>query len=138
MAKAQQTSGWKQASKSTRPSAIPSSIETRHEPEVTQKKEDARDVSYFRKRLDPLSNHLGITTEGFYHNMRWEWFRYDFGGVSYPLQVALYYPSLNLAIDIAPNDSREVAEAKKKLLAEKKIRYAILASAGDFKRLEGL
>lgn len=121
--------GWKLASKSTTPQAVPLSLETRQDTDI--------DKAYYRKRLDPLSNHLGITNEGFFHNMRWPWFRYDFGGVSYPLEVALYYPSLNLAIDFG-EEASETLEAKKKLLKENDIRYARLASPGDFKRLEGI
>lgn len=90
---------------------------------------EATDVPVRRKNeLDPLTKYLGCTS--YYAAMRWEWFKYEYGGVKYSLEVSRYYQEKNLAIDIAPKD-RSMIDLKISLLKRHNIAYVVLDSVTD-------
>lgn len=92
------------------------------------------DLPTRRQRLDPLTEYLECKI--YYSQMRWAWFRYEFLGNTYALEVSRYYPEKNLAIDIDPKD-REHLDLKERLLADNNIKYIIINSAGDIASLGG-
>ena len=104
-----------------------SSTETRRFLGVTDT--ESQDLPTRRKnRLDPLTEKLGCT--GYYHAMRWEWFKYEYGGVKYALEVSRFYQERNIAIDIQPKD-KEYVELKRILLQKHDIKYMVVDSFDD-------
>ncbi len=82
--------------------------------------------------LDPLTEYLGCTA--YYAAMRWDWFKYEYGGVKYALEVSRFYHEKNLAIDIAPKD-RSMIELKISLLKRHNIAYVVLDSVTDLQSI---
>ena len=85
-----------------------------------------------KNKLDPLTEYLGC--QGYYASMRWEWFKYEYGGVKYALEVSRYYQEKSLAMDIAPVD-RSMIELKISLLKRHNINYVVLDSVTDLKNV---
>lgn len=98
------------------------------------KLDDTEDKSdTFRKsRMDALTERLGCTS--YFHKMRWPWFKFEYGGVMYPLEIDRYYQEIKLAIDIGKvNESMK--KYKEEVLKENNIKYIIIESATDMKNL---
>jgi len=85
-----------------------------------------------KQRLDPLTDRLGCTH--YQQGKRWPWFLYEYGGVTYPLDVTRFYPERNLALDIKPQD-RNLCALKSKMLREQGINYSALESVHDLDSL---
>ncbi len=84
-----------------------------------------------KNKLDPLTEKLGCT--GYFHAMRWEWFKYEYGGIRYALEVSRFYQEKNIAIDIQPKDKEHV-ELKRILLQKHNIKYLVVDSFDDVMR----
>jgi len=90
---------------------------------------ESQDLPTRRKnRLDPLTEKLKCS--GYFHAMRWEWFKYEYGGVRYALEVSRFYQERNIAIDIQPKDKEHV-ELKRVLLQKHNIKYMVVDSFDD-------
>lgn len=112
-----------------------SSLETKKFIPQERSKED---VWSRPQRLDPLTEYIGC--KSYFAQMRWTWFRYEFLGKSYALEVSRFYQERNLAIDIIPGyDPQKKTEhilLKEELLSQHNIKYVIIKSAGDIEGLE--
>lgn len=126
--------GFKRSSRDTRIEAAPKSFETRANAISV---DYDKDKNPRKKRLDPISDVIGASDQGYYYKMRWSWLTQEFGGINYPLEVTRYYPKINLALDISTQESDETLELKKKLMALHGITYKILNHPNDLAALQG-
>ena len=85
------------------------------------------------RSLDPLSQALKCSH--YYRNMRWDWFRFDFGGIKHPMEVARFYPQIKLAIDFDFHKDKQVQEHKQELFKEQKIKYYVLKDMSNMTKM---
>ncbi|MBL0233236.1 MAG: hypothetical protein IPQ08_06185 [Chitinophagaceae bacterium] len=75
-----------------------------------------------RKPIDPLTDSLG--EKGYYANARFEYLKYDFGGIRYPLEVSRFYEQRAVAFDFNLNSEEEkFVDLKKILFSQNKVKY---------------
>lgn len=105
-----------------------------HEKSKIESKTDREDQSetFRRRRMDPLTEHLGCTS--YYHKMRWPWLVFKMGTLSHSLEVDRYYHEKKLAIDIGKINV-DHKEQKKDLFESRGIKYIVLENALDMKSL---
>ena len=95
-------------------------------------KELEDDAPTRKRNVDPLSEQLGATTDGYYYKMTWNWLRYDVKGAKYRLSVDRYYHTKKVAIDMNVDaDDQQFINLKKDLCEAHGIQYFWLKNMDD-------